>query len=139
MRDWIKRLIEPDGLKSSISSTARCILIPLHHGKLELLFTYPYHGSYEPLRGYLAAVIHHHFPHPLLTPDDPIRSSTYPVRLSAQVTRKENYATKLAALALQIAASITKRREVLQRFMLLNDSATLAVEVPIYFTPDVHL
>jgi hypothetical protein len=58
------------------------------------------------------------------------------VLLSATVTRKENYATKLAALALQIAPSNKKRHETLQRFMLLNDSATIAVEVPIYLTPD---
>jgi ATP-dependent exoDNAse (exonuclease V) beta subunit len=65
-----------------------------------------------------------------------VRSSTYPVLLSARVTGKENYATKLAALALQIAPSDKKRHETLQRFMLLKDSATIAVEVPIYLTPD---
>ena len=58
------------------------------------------------------------------------------MRLSAHVTRKANYATKLAALALQIALSNKKRHETLQRFMLLNDSATIAVEVPIYLTPE---
>jgi hypothetical protein len=52
------------------------------------------------------------------------------------VTRKDTYATKLAALALQIAPFNNKRHETLQRFMLLNDSATIAVEVPIYLTPD---
>jgi len=56
--------------------------------------------------------------------------------LQADVTRKDNYATKLAGLALQIAPSNIKRHETLQRFMLLNDSATIAVEVPIYLTPD---
>jgi hypothetical protein len=49
------------------------------------------------------------FPHELFTPDNPVRSWTYPVRLSAHVTRKENYATKLAALALQIPPSNKKR------------------------------
>jgi hypothetical protein len=54
--------------------------------------------------------------------------------LSANVTRKENYAPKLAALALQIAPPNKKRRETLQRFILLNDSATIAVEVPIHLS-----
>jgi PD-(D/E)XK nuclease superfamily len=58
-----------------------------------------------------------------------------PVRLSAAIPRKENYATKLAALALQIAPSNKKRHETLQRLMLLNDSAMIAVEVPIYLIP----
>lgn len=62
-------------------------------------------------------------------------SSQYPVFLKAQVTRKENDATKLAALALQIAPSNKKRHEAVQRFMLLNDSATLATEIPLYPTP----
>jgi hypothetical protein len=109
-------------------------LYTLHHGKLEHLFAYPYHRAYEPMRGYLSSVTHQTFPHEMFTPDTPVRSSTYPVRFSAHVTRKAKYATKLAALALQIAPSNKKQRETLQRFMLLNDSATIAVEVPIYLT-----
>jgi hypothetical protein len=137
IRELIKHRIEPAALiEKHYLQHRQVYLYTLHHGKLELLFTYPYHRLYEPLRAYLAAVIHHDFPHHLFTPDDPIRSSTYPVRLSAAITRKENYATKLAALALQIAPSNKKRHETLQRFMLLNDSATIAVEVPIYLTPE---
>jgi PD-(D/E)XK nuclease superfamily len=137
IRDQIKRLIEPDGLMEKYYLQHRQVYVyTLHYGKLDLLFTYPYHRSYEPLRDYLASVTRRNFPHHLFTPDDPVRSSTYPVRLSAAVTRKENYATKLAALALQIAPSNKKRHETLQRFMLLNNSATIAVEVPIYLTPD---
>jgi hypothetical protein len=49
------------------------------------------------MRAYLASITGRDFPHHLFTPDSPVRSSTYPVRLSADVTRKENYATKLAA------------------------------------------
>jgi hypothetical protein len=56
--------------------------------------------------------------------------------LTATVSRKENYATTLAALALQITLSNKKRHDAVERFMLLNDSATIAVEVPIYITPE---
>jgi hypothetical protein len=76
------------------------------------------------------------FPPHLFTTDTSARSSNYPTLLSARVTRRESYTTGLAALALQIAASNTKRHDAIERFMLLNDSATLAVEVPIYLTPD---
>jgi hypothetical protein len=133
IREPIKRRIEPAGLiEKHYLQHRQVYLYTLHHGKLELLFSYPYHRVYEPMRGYLSSVTHQTFPHDLFTPDSPVRSSTYPVRLSADVTRKENYATKLAALALQIAPNNKKRHETLQRFMLLNDSATIAVEVPIY-------
>ncbi len=112
-------------------------LYTLHHGKLDHLFSFPYHRAYRPVRDYLAAdVPSQDFPHDLFTRAERDRSSQYPVILEADVTRKDNYATKLAALALQIAPSNTKRHETLQRFMLLNDSATIAVEVPIYLTPD---
>jgi hypothetical protein len=112
-------------------------LYTLHHGKLDHLFSFPYHRSYEPIRDYLVAdVPSADFPHELFTRVERDRSSQYPVILQADVTRKDNYATKLAGLALQIAPSNIKRHETLQRFMLLNDSATIAVEVPIYLTPD---
>jgi hypothetical protein len=137
IRDQIKRLIEPDGLMEKHYLQHRQVyLYTRHRGKLDLLFTYPYHRSYEPLRAYLASVTRRSFPHHLFTPDKTHRSSNYPVLLSAHVTRKENYATKLAGLALQVAPSNKKRHETLQRFMLLNDSATIAVEVPLYLTPD---
>jgi PD-(D/E)XK nuclease superfamily len=137
IRAAITRRFEPAGLiEKHYLQHRQVYLYTLHHGKLEHLFAYPYHRAYEPIRAYLAAITGHDFPHHLFTPDNPVRSSTYPVRLSATVTRKDNYATRLAALALQIAPNNKKRHETLQRFMLLNDSATIAVEVPIYLTPD---
>ena len=52
--------------------------------------------------------------------------------------RKENYATRLAALVLPSAAANKERHETLQRFMLVNDTATVAVEIPVYLTgPDI--
>lgn len=113
------------------------LLYTLHHGKLDHLFSFPYQRAYTPVRDYLVAdVPSADFPHELFSRVERDRSSQYPVILAADVTRKENYATKLAALALQIAPSNIKRHETLQRFMLLNDSATIAVEVPIYMTLD---
>jgi hypothetical protein len=108
-----------------------------HHGKLEHLFAFPYHRSYKPIRNYLVTdVPSPDFPHELFTLAARDRSSQYPIILEADVTRRDNYATKLASLALQIAPSNKRRHETLQRFMLLNDSATIAVEVPIYLTPE---
>ena len=92
--------------------------------------------AYGPIKDYLVTdVASPDFPHELFTRVERDRSSQYPVILEADVTRKDNYATKLAAIALQIAPNNKKRHETLQRFMLLNDSATIAVEIPIYMTP----
>jgi transposase-like protein len=57
-------------------------------------------------------------------------------RLVAQ--EKENFATRTAALIIPTVGNNYLRHETLQRFMLANDSVTLAVEVPIWLTrPDI--
>jgi len=137
IRPEIAQYFEPEGLLEKHYLQHRQVyLYTLHRGKLAHLFAFPYHRTYEPIRDYLVTdVLGPGFPHELFTRTERDRSSQYPVILQANVTRKDNYATKLAALALQIAPSNTKRHETLQRFMLLNDLATIAVEVPIYLTP----
>jgi hypothetical protein len=53
-------------------------------------------------------------------------------RLTAQ--GKENFATRTAALVIPAVGNNYLRHEKLQRFMLANDSVTVAVEVPIWLT-----
>ena len=138
IRAEVAPYFEPDSLLENHYLQHRQVhLYTLHHGKLDHLFSFPYHRAYRPVRDYLVAdVPSQDFPHDLFSRAQRDRSSQYPVILEADVIRKDNSATKLAALALQIAPSNTKRHETLQRFLLLNDSATIAVEVPIYLTPD---
>jgi transposase-like protein len=52
----------------------------------------------------------------------------------AIVNRKENAATDTAALIIPAVGNNKLRHETLQRFMLANDSVTVAVEVPIWLT-----
>jgi hypothetical protein len=75
------------------------------------------------------------YPHHLFT-DTVHRSSKFPAEFHPPITRKENHATRLAALVLPTSPNNRKRHETLQRFMLLNDSVTVAVEIPIYLTRD---
>jgi hypothetical protein len=57
-------------------------------------------------------------------------------RLTARV--KENFATRTAALIIPAVGNNYLRHEKLQRFILANDSVTVAVEVPIWLTrPDI--
>lgn len=52
------------------------------------------------------------------------------------VVEKENFATRMAALVIPTVGDNRLRHEALQRFMLANDSTTLAVEVPIWLSPE---
>src|SRR5713101_4791130 len=104
----------------------------LHRAKLELLFQNTRHSHLAPAKIYLE-VIGEDFPHNIFQTTEH-RSSKFPTRLWPPIARKENYATRLAALVLPTAAANKKRHETLQRFMLVNDSATVAVEIPVYLT-----
>jgi len=48
------------------------------------------------------------------------------------VNRKENVATRIASLIIPAVGNNKLRHETLQRFMLTNDSVTLAIEIPIW-------
>src|SRR6185503_9969463 len=48
------------------------------------------------------------------------------------VSRKENAATQTAALIIPAVGNNKLRHETLQRFMLANDSVTVAIEIPIW-------
>jgi hypothetical protein len=50
------------------------------------------------------------------------------------VNRKQNAATETAALIIPAVGNNKLRHETLQRFMLANDSVTLAIEIPIWLT-----
>jgi len=77
-------------------------------------------------------------PHDLFRKDDSSRSSQLdasfidPAKLI--VIEKQNIATETAALILPTVGSNYERHPKLQRFMLANDSVTVAMEVPIWLT-----
>ncbi|MFC1521596.1 PD-(D/E)XK nuclease family protein [Elusimicrobiota bacterium] len=52
------------------------------------------------------------------------------------IFKKTNYATRLAELALKASPNNKMRHDTLQKFMLTNDSVTVAVEIPIWLTPE---
>ncbi|MCH8004462.1 MAG: hypothetical protein IH934_07590 [Nanoarchaeota archaeon] len=49
---------------------------------------------------------------------------------------KNNLANKLTKLALNLAKSNKQRHEAIQNFFLINDSTTIATEIPVYLTND---
>ncbi len=50
--------------------------------------------------------------------------------------QKQNTANFLADLVLKICSNNKARHETVQNFMIINDSVTIAVEVPVYLTND---
>ncbi len=106
----------------------------VHNAKLELSLQSPIHRHLSPLRAYLTAV-QRDFPHHLFQ-NTIERSSTFPARLQPAISRKENHATRLAALVLPTSPNNKKRHETLQQFLLINDSVTVTVEVPVFLNQE---
>lgn len=107
-----------------------------HRPKLEMLRASDEHARFAPVVNFLEAI-------PLLCPHDLFRtedtgaraSQAHPAFADASriiVNRKENTATRAAALVIPTVGDNRQRHERLQHFMLANDSVTLAVEVPVW-------
>ena len=133
MRALGSKLFKPDAvIRSFLLRHKQVYRFQLHKAKLELLLQSERHRHLSSARAYLEG-IGESFPHSMFQTTEH-RSSKFPTTLALPITRKENYATRLAALVLPSATANKKRHETLQRFMLVNDSATIAVEIPVYIT-----
>jgi len=124
----------------------------LHHGQVYdfkyhrtktdlLLTTDAKNDPLAPLRTYLDS-IPQACPHDLFLKETPRASqakNAFPVHNLRITERHDNAAVESARFALQAVAKNKLRHENVQEFMLVNDSATVAVEVPIVLTyEDVH-
>lgn len=128
-----KRILDPDAIIRSVTMRHKQVYrFELHRAKLDLLLQIARHRHLAPAKDYLET-IGQDFPYRMFQTTEH-RSSKFPTKLSTSTVRKENYATRLAALVLPTAAANRKCHETLQRFMLVNDSATVAVEIPVYLT-----
>jgi transposase-like protein len=110
-----------------------------HRTKTDLLLTSDAsNAKLAPLRDYLDS-IPEACPHALFLKETPRASqakNVFPVHNIRITERHDNTAIESAQLALQSVAKNKLRHETLQEFMLVNDSATVAVEVPIVLTYD---
>jgi len=130
-----KKLFDPRSITVSRFFEHRQVYrFQVHNAKVELSLQSPTHRHLSPLRGYLTS-IQRDFPHHLFQ-NTTERSSTFPAKLHPVISHKENHATRLADLVLPTSPNNKKRHETLQGFMLVNDSVTVAVEVPVFLTKD---
>ena len=103
-----------------------------HKAKVELFAN----GYFKELRNYLANVSEN-CPDELFK--DSFRTSNIKLNIDAnkiRIFKKENYACRLASLALECANTNYERHDKLQEFMLANDTCTIAAEVPVYLSLD---
>lgn len=82
------------------------------------------------------------FPHNIFTsPSKDSKEETRASKIDMELLKittktKSNFAIKLADLALKVSPTNYKRHETVQDFMLINDSVTIATEVPVYLTKE---
>lgn len=108
-----------------------------HPAKLVLLLEEDFKNEpLYPLKEFLDAVSVE-CPHQLFK--EGLRASEVKVNFDMErvmIREKQNFANRLAQLALQAVRNNKERHETLEKFMLANDSVTVAIEVPVYFQPE---
>ena len=133
-----------------------------HKAKLELLFKdIKYNNQftnlskfYQPIKSYLEKIPSSKFPHHIFKEKTSgsdaeiaklknIKSKKIIEQRASQLKfphlkithlSKNNLANKLAKLAINLAKSNKDRYNAIQNFMLINDSTTIATEIPVYLT-----
>ncbi len=116
----------------------------LHRAKLKLTSKELMPQKFQLLKSYLEKIPTQEFPHHIFQPK-PDKPELNELARSSQIKfktlgfikeEKQNQANQLAKLALNLANNNKQRHEAIQNFMLTNDSATIACEVPVYLTAD---
>lgn len=108
-----------------------------HRAKCELIIEDDFkHRRFGPLQEFLE-MVPGECPHQYF--QEGLRASEAPLTFSKKqmiVRAKQNYATRIAGFVLQSVKDRKLRHDVLQKFMLANDTVTVATEVPVYLTLD---
>jgi transposase-like protein len=147
LRDQAVKRYQPENLiQTHLLEHRQVYTFQLHRAKLELLETNLSPRSLTRLRTYLESVSTAQFPHHLFQEEQPSSSQTaLNIQRSSKIqlntlplvkTEKQNLANDLATLGLIMARTNRERHPAIQEFMLVNDSTTVACEVPVYLTAD---
>jgi hypothetical protein len=108
----------------------------VHQGKLTLALEAPGQPKLSPIADYLMTMLTD-CPHSLFMGEARASQDGAAFDIDGvEIKAGRNHACRLADLVLQTVTQNRRRHDELQRFMLLTDSATVAVEVPIYLTLD---
>lgn len=107
----------------------------VHLAKLELLLQHKDTAHLAPIRNYLLEMMVD-CPHDLFLDSQRASASATDYSLDqVEIRALENRASEMAQFVLQSVTNNHQRHEAIQKFMTINDSATVAVEVPIVLYP----
>lgn len=129
----IKRYSPYNAVETATLAHRQLYRFMFHRAKTELIIREDIkHARFGPLADFLA-LVSSETPHQLF--QEGSRASESPLKFSKEqiiVRSKHNLANQLAAFALQSVKENKKRHEAIQKFMLANDTVTVATEVPVY-------
>ena len=134
MREFGLKLYKPEEVIVSATLAHRQLYrFRYHRAKTGLIIEEDFKNrDFGPLKEFLE-LVPMECPHQYF--QEGLRASEAPIFFSKKemiVRAKENYATKLAKFVLESVGANKDRHDALQRFMLANDSVTVATEVPVY-------
>jgi transposase-like protein len=133
MRDYGRRLYSPHQvIRESLLFHKQIYRFRYHRAKMDLLLQDYKNLRFKPLKEFLEHTVVD-FPHQYFL--EGRRSSEVKEKFDLSqvvLTEKSNLAVRMASFVLQAVNDNKERHEVLQKFMLVNDSVTVATEVPVY-------
>ncbi|MBI4224986.1 MAG: PD-(D/E)XK nuclease family protein [Candidatus Sungbacteria bacterium] len=133
MRAYGLKLFSPNQIIQSSKMMHRQMYhFRYHRAKMALVLEEYKHYRFAALKELLNSVVDE-CPHQLFRESK--RSSEMKAKFNldqVRITEKRNYAVLLAELVLQAVTDNKLRHETLQKFMIANDSVTVATELPIY-------
>jgi len=131
-----KDIIHKQALNHIQPYTFKC-----HNAKLHILAKE--NPQFSALKDYIEKINSKDFPDHIFTYNKNNSNNTNIEQRASQLkfnhlkithVQKQNQANQLAKLALNLAATNKQRHQAIQDFMLINDSTTIATEIPVYLT-----
>lgn len=136
MREFGKKLYSPNQIIQSVTLFHRQVYrYRYHRAKAELCLQEFRNARLSPLKEFLEAIMAE-CPHQLFKEGGRASDNTKFDLSQLIVNERFNFAVRLAQLVLQAVNNNRERHEILQKFMLANDSVTVAAEVPVYIDSD---
>jgi len=125
-------------------------IFQVHMAKMELLFKNKLYSNefskisrfHKPLKKYFEKIPTRDFPHHIFQENKNGEEQSKEKRasqlkfdyLEIKKMKKRNSACRLSGWALNLAKTNKERHQTIQDFMLINDSTTIAAEIPVYLT-----
>jgi len=132
-----KKLFSPSQIINTVALPHKQVYdFSIHRAKLQLLLEPNTHQRFKPFKEYLEDMAIN-CPHDLFLGPNRSSKTKADFKLNqVQIREKSNNAVHIAQLSVPTAPNNRARHDTLQRFMIANDSATVATEIPIYLTPE---